>query len=432
MRPAQKTIRPLSPWNYIMNSDIAYEPGVVSASTRNQDLRLWVKRAWIWMLFLSLPFARDLGGANFALLFVVSAALILTERRFARIPYSMYFLSAIGLLYVALSYGAFLNRAWTAYFETSAIPQQAAFLAILPASFYIFREYLSARLGTRHGRMMVAREFISLYVLGRMLGLIVGTRTGDVELLNLLAIPALSNSAMLLVVSATLLVTCTGNTGKFLVAFAFCLVSAFSDFSQNYVLAVFFVAAALLPSRAFGGLLISIAICIVVYLWMLMDPAIAYSIDYNSGIRLLFFLDALDGFVSSGFIGVGFGTESIRNYYSFFGQFADPYSENTNFIQLAAHNSFATVAFRMGIVGFLALIWLMYSALLQCRSPNWKVEEARKCITLFAAFLVILLNPALESPFYYYGVGLCFAAIWASPRNSRDMKPPNHARPLRP
>jgi hypothetical protein len=113
--------------------------------------------------------------------------------------------------------------------------------------------------------------------------------------------------------------------------------------------------------------------------------------------------------IDTNLVGVGYGTEGIINFSSawIMGQFANLEDDNLHFISLAAHNSVVTMAFRLGIVGFiLCVCWLLYMLLLTAgQRHKWGVAQAAQ-ITYFCAFLVLFVNPGLESVVYMFGIAI--------------------------
>src|SRR5690606_10296885 len=84
---------------------------------------------------------------------------------------------------------------------------------------------------------------------------------------------------------------------------------------------------------------------VLLYAIFFSNPLSLMSIDVNMPIRLILIRDAIAGLTQSNLLGIGFGTESVANTYYDFGIVEFQNSEDVGFIHLAAHNSFATVAF---------------------------------------------------------------------------------------
>lgn len=121
-------------------------------------------------------------------------------------------------------------------------------------------------------------------------------------------------------------------------------------------------------------------------------------IDANTGVRAVMWGDAIDAAVDTNGVGVGFGTEYIRNqFYAIRAgdwRVADPNHEG--FLFLSTHSTFFDVLLRLGLAGLvLSVIWIVSLILPRQRlsRQNRKAHAALACAFLiFSAF-----NPALIS-----------------------------------
>jgi len=162
--------------------------------------------------------------------------------------------------------------------------------------------------------------------------------------------------------------------------------------------------------KAVTGLIaFGVALCIIsVFIVPFGSDYITPHLDANSAWRLNFWNDELIQLVRSKGIGVGFGTsfatvDFVANQPSILKSPYDPiYRQQTVeylIITTAAHNSFISLAFRMGIVGIITFIGFLSSIFINI----WKDIENTPIYAIFAFFasiLIISVNVGLESVEY--------------------------------
>lgn len=174
----------------------------------------------------------------------------------------------------------------------------------------------------------------------------------------------------------------------------------------------------------FLGLAAGIWVCVgVCFLAPLFEELIGKIIsDPNTLWRAEFWADEMNLLADSRFLGVGFGTAYCST------DFIDPtsykpwgpgapfaataqYSIYDKVFVTGAHNSFVTVAFRMGLMGIVLLVG--YLICLQCKQMRHLDQVPLNSIyTMCASITMIALNVGLESPYYaiLFLFGICQAA----------------------
>jgi len=140
-------------------------------------------------------------------------------------------------------------------------------------------------------------------------------------------------------------------------------------------------------------------------------PEVLDQRDANAGVRAIMWGDSIDAAVETNGLGVGYGTEYIRNQFyairSGDWKVADPL--HPGFLYLSTHSTFYDVLLRLGLVGILlSAIWIAGLILPRRRMSlqNRKMHAALSCaFIIFSAF-----NPALIS--YYSLLGMCTVLAW--------------------
>lgn len=374
----------------------------------------------ITLFIVSIPFTRQILGINFALFSIIGWISVARSRRFNDVPGELLALSALTLFYAALSALHALPVTWTRFHDVTAIPQQILFAFFLPASLFIYYKLLEPALACEKYRKALARYFFSLWVITKLLTAVLDN---NFSLSSVLSLSGLSNQSALAIISIALMLT-TIKKPVLRVPFLaiFLALSLMSPFSQNLFFATLFIAIWTIPSKSteitLSFLITSIAFYI--YLSSSNNLGFAQQIDTNLMVRLVLILDALDGLVSSGFLGVGFGTESIKNFYM---AFDNPifFDESTaGFLHLAVHNSFATIFFRLGFLGGAIFLLFTLGLLIGALKIEKHRDRALALSGFSAFFMVTFLNPALESFFYLNAVALYISlALTLVPRTNR-------------
>ncbi|MDT4808706.1 hypothetical protein FQZ97_415720 [compost metagenome] len=362
------------------------------------------------LLTISLPFTRLISGVNLVLFAAMFAGFAILNWRLQKLPGTLAFFSLFSLCYAVLSVFNVFPSVWTRYFEVSAIPQQALFAYAIPTCFLVMTFFFREMLVSLRGRRSLANLFL-VWVLANYLDMLA---SNDLNILGLVSISGLGNVSALIIAATSLYLSTIRTPGRrFLVILIFLVMSFLSPFSQNKIFALVFAVMWIFPRYSFLLLISLISSSVIFYAFTVGSPLSVAYIDTNLAVRLVLLRDALNGFIESNLLGVGFGTESIRNYYMVFDNPIFANEEDTGFIHLSVHNSFAAIPFRVGLIGFVALLAFLWQTLIRTRADGPFNERALKC-SLFAAFFIVSFqNPALESYVYLYGVCLYLSLIWA-------------------
>lgn len=144
--------------------------------------------------------------------------------------------------------------------------------------------------------------------------------------------------------------------------------------------------------------------------------------DPNTLWRAEFWADEMNLLADSHFLGVGFGTAYCSTdfidpaSYKPWGN-GDPFAATAQYsiydkvFVTGAHNSFVTVAFRMGLIGIVLLVG--YLICLQYKQMRHLIQVPLNSIyAMCASITIIALNVGLESPYYaiLFLFGICQAA----------------------
>ena len=152
-----------------------------------------------------------------------------------------------------------------------------------------------------------------------------------------------------------------------------------------------------------------VAVCLVlVFVMPYFAEKITPYFDYNTSWRLNYWRDELVQLVQSKGIGVGFGTAYATEAFvgdqpSIPGNAFDPiYRQHTvEYLMMTTgpHNSFISVAFRMGVAGIVTLLGFLAS-IFKGMWKNIKQVPVYRLFAFFAAIAIISVNVGLESPYY--------------------------------
>jgi hypothetical protein len=297
---------------------------------------------------------------------------------------------------------------WTTEFEVKAIPQQALFAYSILPMFYLFFVFIMYFLHSETRLKKLIKIIITVVLYNK----IVEASLNGFDVQLFFSIAGLGNLSALMILGFSL-ATENARSSKFKlfsISLLLCL-SFISPFSQNIVYALLFVIIFILPKYSYLCLVGFISSTVIFYIVFINDPMSVQFIDQNLTVRLVLIKDAFDGFVESSFIGVGFGTESIKNHYHIFKNPTFFNQDFAGFIHLAVHNSFATIAYRLGLIGFLLFLFFMYEII----HSIYRMDKNKPVsVVLFLCFYIVTFqNPALESFVYLVGVFLHLGAIWA-------------------
>ena len=169
-----------------------------------------------------------------------------------------------------------------------------------------------------------------------------------------------------------------------------------------------------------AGIWACVGLCFLAPLFV--EPLNKLISDPNTLWRAEFWADEMNLLADSHFLGVGYGTAYCST------EFIDPaiyqpWGDGDPFVATAqysiydkvfvtgAHNSFVTVAFRMGLIGI--VLFAGYLICLQCKQMRHLSQVPLNSIyAMCASITMIALNVGLESPYYaiLFLFGVCQAA----------------------
>lgn len=117
-----------------------------------------------------------------------------------------------------------------------------------------------------------------------------------------------------------------------------------------------------------------------------------YGIDHNSGFRALLWRDAIQTIVETNGVGVGYGTEYIKNdFYALANDWYLTAEDSDDRLSIGTHSSLYDVAFRTGILGVL-LIGLWFSGLLRVCFDRSNFSPAMHKMNVFAGCMLVVIN----------------------------------------
>ncbi len=140
----------------------------------------------------------------------------------------------------------------------------------------------------------------------------------------------------------------------------------------------------------------------------------------DKGIRVAFIIDAFRSLFDTRFIGIGYGTESVRWIYRFEGMpdfvfMPDPqlvsHERLLELLSRGVHNSFAQAMLRTGLPGLLVLGGAYLAALPPLDLSKSALSHAS--ILFIVIFIAAFVNPALESPVQLVGIGFVYGYLLA-------------------
>lgn len=358
-------------------------PNLTSAAIKTGSLSFFAAIPFIYMNIYGIVY----DFAEVGLLLAVLAA-IATHLVFRRIYISAFVpLLILAAIYVYFSYYHALPSAWTKYYRRDFISRHAMWVplfALFSSYFCIFFLRFDQIIKKHSGKLAIGS-----FIIGRI---------------SLYIFPPLNHS---LFYSLTVYGFVPENT-VFLIFF----LMWFFNTSRNHAESLFATCAVLLictSTQTLALMLCTIVLkysklrksiifglCAVLGLAMAIAPYYAaelYRVDSSSGFRAVIWGDARDAFFESNLIGVGFGTEYIRNDFSP-GDNADykVVGEDTSRrLLIGTHNSIFDIALRMGAPGLLAFFYAWRKILDRGKIVIRENDEIYYCI-----LVLIILNNTLN------------------------------------
>lgn len=165
--------------------------------------------------------------------------------------------------------------------------------------------------------------------------------------------------------------------------------------------------------RFTATIILSVVIFVVAtYVFSLSNIEIVYESSPDIGIRALMLKNAIIAAYQTGFVGVGFGTESIMNEYPEVGVYSFNWI-NDAFILIGVHNAFAEVFMKMGVPGLAALVYTIYNLCVPGANGDTRTVVFRR--TMLALIILNLsFNVGLQSAFHMAGVAIMLGGAYAA------------------
>ena len=146
--------------------------------------------------------------------------------------------------------------------------------------------------------------------------------------------------------------------------------------------------------------------------------------DANSWWRLLYWKDELAQLVQSYGLGVGYGTSyATENFVGNLGSVVSgPFAATAEYSTLdklfitGPHNSYVSIAFRLGIVGIVLFLVMIFDLI---EKISEKSNDISRCaiFMLFSSIVLIGVNVGLESPYYLimfvFSFGFCASEVYS-------------------
>ncbi|MET4221635.1 O-antigen ligase [Bradyrhizobium sp. LB14.3] len=368
-------------------------------------IRAVLARVGIYVLCFFDYGVRSYGALIFAVVILISL-LCLSRSSWALLkPFVPLWL--VTSAYIALSFAHILPPAWTVLYEPEAILRQSLWVFELPLIINLASCYLSLAL-----KGHATREFVIVTVLLLANFCISGILVADWTYSQWSYGPFGYLWAPL---SIYLIVA---GWGAFIeprrlivVLFLIQAIAAtlLADGSQTQLAYLTFAAVIVfrklgrhVATAAMIGLL---GLIVSGYAWAWIDPSAVTLRD--AAIRALMAKNAFYAAEQTSFVGVGFGTESLQNYYPEIGVQSFN-SLDESFVLIGTHNVFFDILMRMGVLGLAAFLWALFS-LGYPAGGSERISSYRKL--LFAIMVLNLsVNVALQSPFHMGGVAVMLAA----------------------
>ena len=385
-----------------------------------EGIRIAKGDGWLFVALLlgivAIGEALKLFRAPALLLIVLLTIIYARETIFRRQQTPILLFSLWGLIYVVFSYVQAFPAAWTRYHDTGVILQQASYLAtLLPMAAASQKWWDDSRFDANRDAILVAVVLVA-FVLGAILDIVLGG--GYIR-----PFVTMRNYVFIGLLALSYLAFRRGKWRRLAILALLLLAGAAiwqSDYVQTkivYVLIVVFLATSLFRFRTDRLVLFLVLLLVTASTVLgLQDPLRIFDIDPNTGWRLAWWKDALAATVQTNGIGVGFGTEALRNEYTAHLQ-VDKYHEETgDFLLISTHSAFFDTIFRTGVVGILLLFLVLSRCLPHPRTPP--LARAH-CCAMFAVLIFCLhSNLGLQSPMYALGVAFSIGFLQSERRKA--------------
>ncbi|MCC6948884.1 MAG: hypothetical protein IT539_14050 [Bradyrhizobiaceae bacterium] len=351
------------------------------------------------------------------LLIALVAATYARESMFRRQNFPLLLFSVWGLIYVVLSFIDAFPAAWTRYYDRGAIFQQASFLAILlPLVSASQKWWEDARFDFNRDAVLIA-IVLAAFLFGSVIDIIMFGTEGMIPR----PLVTLRNFVFIGLLALTYLIFRSERWRSIAIG-VFVVLTGWSIWWALYVQNViayatifgFLTMAILRISADRLMLFLFVLLATIVTIVGILDPLPIFEIDPNTGWRLAWWGDVVEALRDTWGVGVGFGTESLRNEYSAILHRDSYRAELEDFLFVGTHSAFFDTMFRTGVVGFL----LLCIVLVRCfPHPRMAPLARAHCCAMFALLILCLhSNLGLQSPMYSIGAAICIGYLQSERR----------------
>lgn len=320
--------------------------------------------------------------------------------------------SCLGVSYALLSYLSVFPKVWTLYHEPSAIPLQSAFVWTFYPILAAFRAFFVRTFRSERASYLYATLFVLNLTVSPFLEWMIAPLHLQDQGVLLMVFSNLMNSEAAMFLSLAHLTMARRNNVLMYTAFLFTIASLFLDISiQIYISLVMFVSLHLRPlSRwVFSGSIVAFTLAYVFGV-LFVEMSDFVDIDRNTAIRAYMLFDAIDLFLGSYGLGIGFGKELVSNIYLTM-DIMTLYNED-DIILGGVHNSFISMFARLGLIGGV----LFALAVVKTAWPSSRPTPVREpaYFAFVMAYVSCWVNVGVESPLASIGTALLLGYVMAA------------------
>ena len=314
-------------------------------------------------------------------------------------------LAVFGGLVLVLSFARVMPPAWTVHYETFVAIRQYSWMIFLPALIVIFYDLFS-----RHYEF-IERNSLALLVFSYIASRF--SRSSDPLMgsdLQLHGFYTFTNENAICVVLFMIFLFRRRRPLVLDIVLALCgLALATSAQSQIVMLSILLVR--VFPDLKLTHPLLFIAVAI----GYLVAPYYAYdlhAVDPNTGIRAMFWLDAINAMTQSWGAGVGFGTEYITNVFSGLKHtsWVIVPEDDPGRLYVGTHSAFFDVGLRTGVIGLALFSWWFFFATRPVYGSGAKTRRLSVCLTILVVS-VSATNMSFASMNFLVGTAMCLALL---------------------
>lgn len=390
MRVVERQVASMSDTAFRYGQGSARVPGGVASIF---DLPRWRVTLAAWLAIpvavyaMAFPMLRPLNEAPLLVVVIAAAgAALLMERVIAR-P-AQWALIAFSTLWLVLSLTRSLPSGWTRYFDAYAAVRHWVWVLLVPLFVTSFVAFWS-----RYGSFVVRRALMiaaGYFIVSRLAMWIAGVDTSFI--FSLYGV----NNTTLPILFLLILFLLRRQRVWFMDLIFGLAILALCTSATNSVIALSVLAVRFAPTPR----LIPAGLAVVLIMALILSPNFAlelFRLDANSGVRAVMWRDAAAAAVESHGLGVGYGTEYIKNQW---GSIQQDWTLRTETSQdrlfVSTHSAFYDVLLRTGYVGVALLMFWMST---YGRTPSsLGIREARvRGAAACLIYTAISFNPGLTA-----------------------------------